>query len=617
MKLFHIHVFNFKSIRELSIPIKEVAGKTCFILLGKNESGKSSILQAISCLGNKSTPDYNSLCNKAAKQKSEDIRIYFHLKMENPQFYLDLAIKKGIPEELAKTIKFEKIIRCCTISERGRLDFFVLTINENPEISNYVLNSNSNQISSLKSFDKINNPTTEAIKAILGAFFEPLTKESLENFLQKILGATLETNTPKPVLWESQKEKYLIREKIDLNTFKQDPDTSMPLRNIFLVSGYKKEEIVKQLEIASKGLEEREELQEILSEKITAYLNARWKEHKVNVRVIIENGTCSVMIEDKDNERPKYKIDQRSDGFKQFFSILLNLSVETNTEMLSNSIIVLDEPETHLHPSGIKYLRDELLQMSLKNIVFIATHSIYMVDKKSLERHLKVEKENSETKVKFIEPNNPYEEEVIYEALGTSIYEHVSGTILLVEGKIDKDLIWGFTEKLKQDIKPISLNVISTDGVHKIPQYAKFINNTFVHGFALTDSDIEGRKIKEQIKAENKSFSAKNTFEINDIKNTNLAATIEDLFPINEMIDFIQENYKLTIPANETEPFLKTLERFNKTSKDKLNIDDFKEGYKNRVLQKISSKKFTKKMVVETYPAFHEFIQNLHKNLKR
>jgi AAA15 family ATPase/GTPase len=60
-----------------------------------------------------------------------------------------------------------------------------------------------------------------------------------------------------------------------------------------------------------------------------------------------------------DISRYKFEVDKRSDGFKQFVSIILNLSIENETGVLNNKVILLDEPETHLHPSGQKYLRNE------------------------------------------------------------------------------------------------------------------------------------------------------------------------------------------------------------------------------------------------------------------
>ena len=48
MKLASIILKNYKSIEELEIEIKEIDGSFTYALLGINESGKSSILKAIS-----------------------------------------------------------------------------------------------------------------------------------------------------------------------------------------------------------------------------------------------------------------------------------------------------------------------------------------------------------------------------------------------------------------------------------------------------------------------------------------------------------------------------------------------------------------------------------------
>ena len=109
-----------------------------------------------------------------------------------------------------------------------------------------------------------------------------------------------------------------------------------------------------------------------------------------------------IFIEEKDRMSEKYDFNQRSDGFKHFFSILLNLSAENKTGQLKNNIILLDEPELHLHPSGQKYLRDELLKIAENNLVIYATHSIYMVDKLNIDRHLSIKKQEGITKLSTI-----------------------------------------------------------------------------------------------------------------------------------------------------------------------------------------------------------------------
>ena len=53
----------------------------------------------------------------------------------------------------------------------------------------------------------------------------------------------------------------------------------------------------------------------------------------------------------------------RSDGAKHFLSLILSISVANETDILKNNIIVIDEPEVHMHPSGIRYIREELLKI--------------------------------------------------------------------------------------------------------------------------------------------------------------------------------------------------------------------------------------------------------------
>jgi hypothetical protein len=64
-----------------------------------------------------------------------------------------------------------------------------------------------------------------------------------------------------------------------------------------------------------------------------------------------------------------------------------------------------------------------------------------MVDTKNLDRHISVKKEGSLTQITQIDKNDPYGEEVLYNALGTSVLEHIEPNVLIVEGKTDRDVL--------------------------------------------------------------------------------------------------------------------------------------------------------------------------------
>ncbi|MBW1294968.1 AAA family ATPase [Aquimarina litoralis] len=614
MNIESIEIYNYKSIESLKVPITRISDKKCQIFLGKNESGKSNILKAISLLNEDAYFDYQTDCNKKAKKKDESVTITLNLKFENFGHYRKQFDNFGIPKALQSKIIPYQIQRHTEInSKNDRKDYLHIWINDDKEFSKYVYNSSDFSFHLISDKYKEKEPLTkDNIKSILGSTYILLTKSKIESHLEKKMLDNVTHNTPMPIIWRPSSE-FLINKPIDLDDFSTKPTISLPLRNIFNISGII--DIKKRIDLIKDDIEERAQLKQELSSSITNYINERWPEHKINIFIEIENMMCSVMVEDKDDTLPKYKMEQRSEGFQQFISILLNLSIESNTEKIKNKIILLDEPEIHLHPSGVKYLREELLKIALSNIVFVASHSIYMVDKLNLDRHFKVSKEMSLTSIKQIKKDNPYEEEVIYEALGTSVYEHIQPNMLIFEGKTDKDLFDGFLKKYKRDIKPVRIGTISADGVEKIPTYVKFMEGKLVKGFIVVDSDSAGVKIKERVKNESKSFNTKNTFEINDIYKTNKASTLEDLYPIHYIISEVSKNYKVEIELDSKSPIIKQIETKNKNLQGKINVKELKGILVNGILNDIN--KLSKEDAKNKYNIYYNFVFNLNEKLKK
>jgi hypothetical protein len=106
---------------------------------------------------------------------------------------------------------------------------------------------------------------------------------------------------------------------------------------------------------------------------------------------------------------------------------------------LSGALYLHDEPEIGLHPSSVRCLREELVKMSETNLVAFSTHSIFMIDREVIGRHLIVEKRNEVTKVRVADESN-VDEEVLYNALGYSIFENLKKFNIVFEGWRDKQL---------------------------------------------------------------------------------------------------------------------------------------------------------------------------------
>lgn len=623
MIIENIDIKNYRSIKKISIKTEAIADKNCFILLGINEAGKSNILKAINLVSKDEKIIYNNDCLKSAQDAQENISISFDLKIRDSQFYIDGINKVNIPENLLRIIKITKISRVVSFDFNNlREDSYIIEVDDNSVFSDYIIDNQGNVklITDIYTGEeKINN---ENISTLIPTGKFVVDKSNLEQVLSKNFN-TFEEKFPKVNFWAPNDDKYLINKPINLNQFAVDQTTSIPLRNIFKIAD--REDVAHAINRASQSTENRLSLQQHLSESITEHIHSVWP-HKVSIRLQIEQDlSCSVFVEDEDDPTPKYSMSQRSDGFRQLVSILLSLSVENKKSIVKNQIILLDEPEVHLHPSGVKYLREELLNISKNNLMFVSSHSIYMVDRKSLNRHFKIERENvgkksgSVTKLTQVDPENPYQEEVLYEALGTSVYEHIKPFMLVFEGRIDKDLFDAFTNKFKMDIRPLDFGSISSESADKMPTYAKFFDGKLVKGTFILDADQKGKSIKANIIKDNQNLIG-NVFELSDFVSLGKNYyTIEDLLPDQVIIESLNELYKTTLSFDDTKPVLEDIK--NKLKELHFvgpsdNLEGLKSLIAEKVLSDLSKKVNTRDIIKTKYPNFVEFIEKVHSKIK-
>ena len=608
MKITKIEISNFRSIEEIEFDFNDLKSDKAFVLLWINEAWKSNILKAIGLLDKDilNKVEYLKDCNKFAQNKGDNITVKYELEIGGITYYRKKLIDKWMPKDLADAIDITKMQRLISIDKSNtKSDYYLIRIKDNGIFSDYVIHSW--KISLLKDvYTWTDVVDSDNISTLVWPGYNLLDKTSIEEYLQKELKDNLNTLTPNVIFWKYSDE-YLINKEIDLNAFRTDNGLSIPLKNIFDVAGI--EDISTTLDLVATSKEKKKQLENTLTEKITDHINNLWQEHEINIVIDIDNMICEIMIEDKDNTSPKYSMDQRSDWFKQFISILLNLSARYSSEKLKNNIILLDEPEIHLHPSWIKYLRDELLKISKDNIVIISTHSIYMVDRSNLSRHYKVEKQETLTTMTRIPEDNPYMEEVIYESLWTSIYEIIEPNMIVFEGKTDKDIFDAFLRKYKIDLKPKDLATISADGVEKIPNYIKFFNWKYVKWYVIVDSDSAWIAIKKKIIIDNK-----NTYEINDIYKTLKKSTLEDLLPKDLIEKIILDNYSVTIDLDVDKPFIYQLEQYNKKHKGIIHIDNLKWIIVNSVIKDIS--KLNKVDCKKKYDIYYSFLETFIKKVK-
>ena len=356
MILKSIRIKNFRSIDDLTIRINELADKSfTYGLIGVNEAGKSSILRALALKDNIAVINPTI---KDFRDLDEPIQVYYN-------YYLNANEIKECKHLLKEHINDDKILNGLKLLA---VEMGVSLIKNDPQKLNFNL-----------------------------LFSETSHNEQIViDTIEKQLLPTIRKKAFNSIFWKAE-DKFLITKPIDISTFSTNPNTSVPLANCFKLAGIK--DIPKQIALLSDSTE-RELLQDTLGEKVTEHINKVWTGHPIKITFNISDNVINFHVKDLKATGKAKTANQRSDGFRQFISFLLTVSVQYLNDELSDTILLLDEPETHLHPKAQEDLLNELVKItksSKNNIVFFATHSNYMVDKNLLNRNIKVEKPEDST----------------------------------------------------------------------------------------------------------------------------------------------------------------------------------------------------------------------------
>ena len=398
MLIKKINIKNFRSIQNADFEVTESGdGSHTFSLIGINEAGKSSFLKAISLF------NQNEIVNKIDYFSNEDepesreiiISLIYELTLEDKKkLNEELKKKYKFDNELISKIDIENIHRVaiCTPQNKPKIEIKINLKDEEGILNLYALNEQGeiikkqNQEDSSKSKDQQNSENVNQ-NLILNSLKEKI-KESVQNMFHKI------------VFWKSS-DKYLIKDKINLQDFASNPEnTSIPLLNCFDLIGIKKQQIKNKVINKLHDPSAMDNLENKLGNIVTKHIKNIWKNHDVKIKFRIDQGALSFLISDGSVEYGSQVINQRSDGFRQFISFLLTVSAEGKIKKLSNSLLLLDEPEVHLHPTAQEFLCEELIKITKENsnnVIIFSTHSAHMIDKKHTERCVKVSKKEAKT----------------------------------------------------------------------------------------------------------------------------------------------------------------------------------------------------------------------------
>jgi predicted ATP-dependent endonuclease of OLD family len=535
MKLEKITIHNFRSIEEVVFDNfyqnKDKNERAFNLLIGLNESGKSSILQSISNIYG-STLKYEKTIYKpnlnSADNNEVEVKIYFQI---------DAKLNKLLKE---KSKLFAE--------QKG------LNLKEFDDIKQVVWNFE------LSASDSKNNRYYLNSSWYKGEEVLESIKDEHDKFLWK---EAIEPNKPKIIYW-SYSDEFLLPSSIDLNQIINKTVSNKPIENIFKLA---------KLDINNLGdlkdASNRKTIGRKLESAVNKHFKNVWKSFEANVDINIDiesTGVCTCLIEDKDNKNTLFDTKDRSDGFRQFVSFILSVSCEEVTKEIENSIILLDEPEVHLHPSGIQFLRDRLIGMSRNNVIICATHSPFMIDKTTPESHVLVSKKKGKTGIERIKSDSTIlSDEVMRVGFGLNYWkELLPQHIVLVEGNSDKIILNKVLETI--GIRDVFIQSCNGSEMPKMYRYATIdrLNLTILH-----DDDTSGSKIKKQIQAiaQEIGIDCDNLLSIRDVLNTLPAKSV-----LEDILDYEDINpYKADY--DKSKGFAENTSSMSKESKEQLKKD--------------------------------------------
>jgi len=295
------------------------------------------------------------------------------------------------------------------------------------------------------------------------------------------------------------------------------------------------------------------------SKKLTERLNPSWKGEPINVELRLNPGNIlSVVISDihKDGTITNMGLlNRRAEGFKWIFSFIVNFAAETQKAELNEAILLLDEPARNLHPTQQRGISDLLKNLAGSNQVLYATHSPFMIFDYTPGNLLVVEldqkKHLSRIYYDYWNADDDTLTPILYglaKGLVDSIIDREIGSnsrpLIIVETMSDTMYLNAF-DKFLQDpnISMNPLNVVPAYNKNSVLPLSIFYRDHGYNTFILLDNDYESKRIAEQLKT-NKFSPAQTIFFEREGK---LLQSIEDYIVIEDYLYAVNQTYEIKL----------------------------------------------------------------------
>lgn len=287
---------------------------------------------------------------------------------------------------------------------------------------------------------------------------------------------------------------------------------------------------------------------------LTKIISERLSQRKYRVEYHLDGEDFYTFVKD-DYDPSLIELEERSKGFQWFFSFDLMFMHESDG-IFEGCVVLLDEPGLHLHPMAQKDLLVRLEDYASANTLLYTTHLPFMVDLNHPER-IRVLKETKNGIENNIVVTTDFSESppgaklVLQAALGMDASQSilVAKRNLVVEGAHDYWILTTLSNLLKQNGGkglPDDVRITPGASASEAVNVAKFMIGQNLDVVALFDSDQEGKNAKNKL-VEKWLTQYKNTntkvILLGDAVDTSGDFAIEDLFTEDFTAEIVKETY--------------------------------------------------------------------------
>lgn len=302
--------------------------------------------------------------------------------------------------------------------------------------------------------------------------------------------------------------------------------------------------------LGKKEQETRNQLANRAGAVVTKEIRRLWKDRPLKIRFNLDADHMDTFISDPNAVYDvEVNLDERSRGFRWFFSFYITFSADTNGGKARDAILLLDEPGLYLHAKSQGDLLEHF-EKDFANQIIYTTHSPFMVPTHSLDsvRTVNIAEDTGTTVT-----NNPTGDArtlfPLQAALGYDLAQSlfIGPNNLVIEGVTDFWAISSISEYLA-DLGRTSLRKVLTltpaGGAQKVSYMVALLTSENLNVLVLLDDEKDAKTTKDEL-VKKKLICEKNVVFVSEAFGNKppKEADIEDLLDPAVYEDLVKESY--------------------------------------------------------------------------